>query len=103
MIVSNPPYVADNDPHLSEGDARFELNMALAGGPRGLDFLAHIARNAASRLVPGGSLLLEHGYDQRDACVALLLEDGYGEIQCFADLAGVPSVVSHSVYDLIGS
>lgn len=69
---------------------RFEPKIAQAGGPRGLDFLEHIARNAASRLVPGGWLLLEHGYDQRDSCASLLLENGYKKILCCADLAGVP-------------
>ena len=94
VIVSNPPYVADNDPHLSQGDLRFEPKLALAAGQRGLDFLAHIARNAAPRLAPGGWLLLEHGYDQRDACASLLLENGYGELQYFADLAGVARVTA---------
>ncbi len=90
VIVSNPPYVADNDTHLSEGDVRFEPRMALAGGPRGLDFLEHIARNAAPRLLPGGWLLLEQGYDQRDACKTLLVENGYCDVQGFTDLAGIP-------------
>ena len=92
VIVSNPPYVADNDPHLSQGDLRFEPKLALAAGPRGLDFLAHIAREAAPRLAPGGWLLLEHGYDQRDACLALMGENGYVEIACSADIANIPRV-----------
>ena len=94
IIVSNPPYVADNDPHLNQGDVRFEPKIALAGGPHGLDFLAHIARNAAPRLAPGGWLLMEHGYDQGDACASLMRECDYREVRCFADLAGIPRVTA---------
>ena len=92
IIVSNPPYVADNDPHLDKGDVRFEPKIALAGGPHGLDFLAHIARNAAPRLAPGGWLLMEHGYDQGDACLKLMRECGCQGVRCLMDLAGIPRV-----------
>jgi release factor glutamine methyltransferase len=89
LIVSNPPYVAENDPHLSQGDLRFEPQTALAAGPRGLSALERIAQNAASRLVPGGWLLLEHGYDQGAVCCALLDENGFNASQTLQDLAGL--------------
>nr|VFJ56722.1 MAG: release factor glutamine methyltransferase [Candidatus Kentron sp. FM]VFJ57755.1 MAG: release factor glutamine methyltransferase [Candidatus Kentron sp. FM]VFK11730.1 MAG: release factor glutamine methyltransferase [Candidatus Kentron sp. FM] len=75
VIVSNPPYVAADDPHLSRGDVRFEPALALAGGPDGLDPIRHIARGARAHLMQGGWLLLEHGYDQGKRVRALL--DGF--------------------------
>jgi release factor glutamine methyltransferase len=92
IIVSNPPYVADDDPHLKQGDLRFEPRKALAAGPRGLSALAHIARNAAPRLVPGGWLLLEHGYDQGNACRELLAQGRLENIAIHRDLAGIDRV-----------
>jgi release factor glutamine methyltransferase len=92
IIVSNPPYVADDDAHLAHGDLRFEPRQALAAGPRGLSALEHIARNAASRLAPGGWLLLEHGYDQREACVEFMHSAGFSNIVTLRDLAGIDRV-----------
>jgi release factor glutamine methyltransferase len=92
LIVSNPPYVAENDPHLTQGDLRFEPQQALAAGPHGLSALEHIARNAASHLVPGGWLLLEHGYDQGAACRALLHNHGFSASQTLQDLAGLDRI-----------
>ena len=98
MIVSNPPYIADNDPHLAQGDLRFEPREALAAGPRGLSALAHIARNAAPRpgglgpLAPGGWLLLEHGYDQGAACRELLAAAEFTNVETHKDLAGIDRV-----------
>ena len=92
LIVSNPPYIAENDPHLARGDLRFEPQYALAAGPHGLSALAHIARNAASRLAPGGWLILEHGYDQGRACCALLDDNGFTDTQTLQDLAGLDRV-----------
>ena len=94
MIVSNPPYVADDDPHLAQGDLRFEPRKALAAGPRGLSALQHIARNAAPRLAPGGWLLLEHGYDQREACIELIVIAGFVNVTTHRDLAGIDRVTS---------
>nr|VFJ45961.1 MAG: [protein release factor]-glutamine N5-methyltransferase [Candidatus Kentron sp. DK] len=76
LILSNPPYVAADDPHLARGDVRFEPALALIGGPDGLDAIHHIARHARHYLAPGGWLALEHGYDQ-GARVRTLLE-GFG-------------------------
>lgn len=92
LIVSNPPYVADDDPHLARGDLRFEPRKALAGGASGLSALEHIARNAAPRLAPGGWLLLEHGYDQREACSKLMHTAGFVKVETHRDLAGLDRV-----------
>ena len=92
MIVANPPYIDDDDPHLAQGDLRFEPREALAAGPRGLSALAHIARNAPSRLAPGGWLLLEHGYDQGIACRDLLTAAGFSSVATHQDLAGIDRV-----------
>lgn len=88
MVVSNPPYVRANDPHLSEGDVRFEPQGALIGGADGLDAIRTLVRQAFAHLMPGGFLLLEHGHDQAAAVAALLTEAGFCEIACHRDLAG---------------
>lgn len=99
-IVSNPPYVASGDPHLARGDLRFEPRAALDGGRDGLECIGRIAREARMRLAPGGWLALEHGFDQGDACRALLAETGYEDVRDFADLAGLPRVcVGRSAVD----
>lgn len=92
LIVSNPPYVALGDPHLGEGDLRFEPVDALVAGPGGLEAIRHIARDARHHLLPGGRLILEHGYDQADAVRALLGESGYRGVTSHRDLAGVERV-----------
>ena len=93
MIVSNPPYVARGDPHLSQGDVRFEPSRALTDGSRdGLDSIRSIVAGASDHLAAGGWLLLEHGYDQADAVLALLEASGFGEIASLPDLAGIPRV-----------
>lgn len=94
LIVSNPPYVADGDPHLAQGDARFEPRLALAGGEDGLACVRAIATMARDHLCPGASLLLEHGFDQGERCVSLLRELGYAAVADFRDLAGLPRVCS---------
>lgn len=92
LIVSNPPYVPAEDPHLERGDLRFEPRLALVGGDDGLACIRKIAARAQNRLRPGGSLLVEHGYDQGDRCVALLRALGYGGVAESDDLAGWPRV-----------
>ena len=92
LIASNSPYVAAGDPHLNCGDLPFEPRMALVGGSDGLACIRRIAAGARQYLRPGGSLLLEHGYDQGESCVALLRELGYTGIADFRDLAGLPRV-----------
>jgi len=92
LIVSNPPYVAAGDPHLVMGDVRFEPQRALVGGADGLDCIRAIVANAGAHLRPGAWLLFEHGYDQAEACRALLEAEGYREVQSWPDLAGIPRV-----------
>lgn len=86
MIVSNPPYIAAGDPHLVQGDLRFEPPPALASGPDGLDAIREIIAGAHEHLVPGGWLLLEHGWDQGEAIRALLEQAGFVEAQTVQDL-----------------
>ena len=92
LIVSNPPYVAAEDPHLALGDVRFEPKGALVGGADGLDCIRAIVAKARAHLRPGAWLLFEHGYDQAEACRALLQTQGYQEAQSWPDLAGIPRV-----------
>lgn len=86
LIVANPPYVAEDDPHLTQGDVRFEPRLALAAGPAGFDALAAIIAGAPRHLAPGGWLLLEHGWEQGAACRARLAEAGFGAITSRRDL-----------------
>ena len=88
LIVSNPPYIAAGDPHLGEGDLRFEPIDALTDHGDGLTDLAAIIAGAAARLRPGGWLLLEHGYDQAEATRALLEQSGFAEVFSARDLGG---------------
>ncbi len=92
LIASNPPYVAQGDPHLREGDLPFEPETALLGGADGMDSLRHIAMAAREHLLPGGWLVLEHGHDQGERCHELLFANGYGDVQDTRDLAGLPRV-----------
>ena len=86
MIVSNPPYIAAGDPHLQQGDLRFEPAPALASGADGLDAIREIISGAPGHLVPGGWLLLEHGWDQGAAIRALLEQAGFGDVETVQDL-----------------
>lgn len=88
VILSNPPYIAAQDPHLAQGDARFDPRSALVSGPDGLDDLRRLIPAALACLKPGGWLLVEHGYDQGPALVRLFEAAGYQGIQDHADLAG---------------
>ncbi len=86
LILSNPPYIACDDPHLVEGDVRFEPSSALISGSDGLDDLRLIISQAPSHLQAGGWLLLEHGYDQGPAVRDLLSHHGFEQIQTRRDL-----------------
>jgi len=92
VVISNPPYVAADDPHLSEGDVRHEPRLALVGGEDGLDLLRMIAAESPAHLVQAGWLLFEHGYDQAHACRALLEAGGFKQVASWRDLAGVERV-----------
>jgi release factor glutamine methyltransferase len=87
LIVSNPPYIAEDDPHLD--GLGHEPLLALVSGPDGLDALRTIIQQAPDRLHPGAWLLLEHGWDQAAAVRALLTQAGYAEVQSRRDLAGI--------------
>ena len=93
-IVSNPPYVAAGDAHLEEGDVRFEPMSALVSGADGLDALRTIIASAGQYLVPGGSLVVEHGYDQADAVKALLEDAAFTGIERRRDLCGILRVAA---------
>ncbi len=87
LIVSNPPYVGNEDPHLA--DLKYEPLSALAAGNDGLDDIRTIVNQAPEHLAPGGWLLFEHGYDQAVHVRALLSQAGFTEIQSRNDLAGI--------------
>lgn len=88
LVVSNPPYIADDDPHVGIGDLRFEPRAALVSGSDGLDALRIIAAGAPAHLVDGGWLLVEHGHQQGAAVRALLAAAGLGRVQTLQDLEG---------------
>ncbi len=92
LIVSNPPYIVPGDPHLRQGDLRFEPPGALVGAGDGLDDIRGIVAAAPAHLVPGGWLLFEHGYDQASACREILTAAGFTEVQSWRDLAGIGRV-----------
>ena len=92
LIVSNPPYIADGDAHLAQGDLRFEPHTALASGADGLDDIRRIVAQAQEHLDPGGWLLLEHGYDQAAQVRELMSQAGFAEVFSACDLAGIERV-----------
>ena len=94
LIASNPPYVAALDPHLADGDVRFEPQQALTPGRGGLEAIRAIVAGAPDRLVTGGTLAVEHGYDQADAVRALFDAAGFTAIVAARDLAGLARVVA---------
>ncbi|MGC1547607.1 MAG: peptide chain release factor N(5)-glutamine methyltransferase [Rhodanobacter sp.] len=86
QIISNPPYIEASDPHLVQGDLRFEPATALASGADGLNDIRRIVRDARAHLKDGGWLLFEHGWNQGDAVRALLHDAGYAEVFTEQDL-----------------
>ena len=86
LVTSNPPYIAADDPHLAQGDLRFEPPGALASGADGLDDIRIITAQAPAHLRAGGWLLLEHGWDQGDAVRALLQAAGFTAVETARDL-----------------
>lgn len=86
IIVSNPPYIASDDPHLVEGDVRFEPKTALISGKDGLDDIRKIIQQAPDHLLDSGWLFFEHGYQQAKAVQQLLAERGFINISTFYDL-----------------
>ncbi|APE29874.1 protein-(glutamine-N5) methyltransferase, release factor-specific [Halomonas aestuarii] len=92
LIVSNPPYIAADDPHLARGDVRFEPRSALVAADGGLADLRHLVREAWRYLAPGGFLLLEHGFEQAEAVRDVLTAAGFVEVASLRDLGGHPRV-----------
>ncbi len=92
LIVANPPYIAAGDPHLGQGDLRYEPPSALAGGADGLACIRMIVAAAPQYLRRDGWLAFEHGYDQAARCRELLAQAGFKDVFSRADLAGIERV-----------
>ena len=88
LIVSNPPYIAADDPHLQQGDVRFEPGSALVSGTDGLDDIRRLVQLAPDHLQSDGWLLFEHGWQQADAVAELLGTRGFEQVQSWRDLGG---------------
>jgi len=98
LIISNPPYIRNTDPHLQA--LKFEPALALTAGHDGLDCIREIVNNCHEHLVPGGQILFEHGYDQQESVIQLLITAGLIEVQVFRDLQGQPRAVIARSNDL---
>jgi release factor glutamine methyltransferase len=98
LIISNPPYIRNTDPHLQA--LKFEPAQALTAGHDGLDCIREIVNNCHEHLVPGGQILFEHGYDQQESVIQLLITAGLIEVQGFRDLQGQPRAVIARSNDL---
>ena len=94
LIAANPPYVAMNDPHLREGDVRFEPAAALVSGVDGIAAIRQIVAGARAHLAPDGTLAVEHGYDQSERVRELFSAAGFSGIVTAKDLAGIPRVAA---------
>lgn len=92
LIISNPPYIAEDDSHLQQGDVRFEPQTALCAAEQGLSDIKIIATLARNHLELDGNLLIEHGYDQQQQVQALFKDLHYDKVQTYKDLSGQPRV-----------
>ena len=92
IIVSNPPYIADNDEHLRQGDVRFEPRSALSSGADGLDDIRQIADQARQYLHSAGLLIVEHGYDQQQEIQQIFNSLGYKQTLQLEDIAKKPRI-----------
>lgn len=90
LIISNPPYIAEDDPHLHQGDLRFEPQTALSAPEQGLADISIIATAARNYLAPNGHLLIEHGYNQQQPVQALFQALHYDQVKTYTDLSGQP-------------
>ncbi len=88
IVVSNPPYIASGDPHLAQGDLRFEPSLALESGSDGLDAIRRIVRDSPAHLRNGGMLAIEHGFEQGAGVRELLQKSGFVETYTERDLGG---------------
>jgi len=89
LIISNPPYIDAEDPHLGQGDLPYEPESALVAADSGLSDIKSLVANAAQYLNTDGWLGIEHGYEQGDAVSNLMQQHGYNSIQTIKDLAGI--------------
>ncbi len=94
LIVSNPPYIAPNDPHLSQGDVRFEPDSALTAEEQGLKDIKTLCKEAHNYLNLGGTLLIEHGFEQQLAVQNIFKHYKYHNITTHQDLSGNPRVTT---------
>ena len=94
IILSNPPYIAKQDPHLNQGDLRFEPTSALTDHATGLTCLESIISGAREHLHPNGFIAVEHGFDQSEAVMNLMIAAGLREVKAYLDLAGHHRVAS---------
>lgn len=92
LIISNPPYIPEDDSHLQQGDIRFEPQTALCAAEQGLRDIKIITGTARKHLEPGGHLLIEHGYNQQERVQTIFKEFHYVNVQTYADLSGQPRV-----------
>lgn len=92
FIVSNPPYISPDDPHLTQGDIRFEPSTALIANDQGLEDINLISRQSLPYLKSGGYLIFEHGYNQKQAVHTILHQHRYQNICCLHDLSNQPRI-----------
>ncbi len=88
LIVSNPPYIEDDDPHLTKTSLPYEPISALTSGTDGLDDIRIICKEALAHLERGASLMVEHGYNQGKAVAAIFIENGYINVETIKDFGG---------------
>jgi len=88
IIISNPPYIAGDDPHLSQGDVRFEPKSALTSGDTGMDDIEHLCTHAKAYLLKDGCLIVEHGYNQKQIVAECFAKNDYTNITQQKDLSG---------------
>ena len=88
VIVSNPPYIDEQDPHLKQGDVRFEPLTALVAPNQGLADIQHIAEHAKQYLLPNGFLCVQHGWQQADAVQSVFTQSGYVGVKTVKDYGG---------------
>jgi release factor glutamine methyltransferase len=88
IIVSNPPYIANDDPHLLTGDVRFEPQSALNAGATGMDDIEHLCAHAKNYLTKNAWLIIEHGYNQKQLVSDCFAKNGFTQIEQKLDLSG---------------
>ena len=94
IIASNPPYIPKLDPHLSQGDVRFEPMSALASGADGLDDIRLICQQAQKHMKPDALLIIEHGFDQKSELHDIFMHSGYKNLMQYADLSNQPRLTT---------